>query len=59
MQGWYYEIDYEAKLWAILRRIYQREYDSPIHLFLPECIAFNQSALNHELHEDVMPSSRV
>ena len=30
-----------------------------INLFLPECIAFNQSALRHEIHEDVTPSSHV
>ena len=33
--------------------------DSRIHHFLPECIAFNQSALRHEQHEDVIPSFRV
>ena len=41
--------------------------NSRIHHFLPECIAFNQSALRHfyqkalrdALHEDVTPSSRV
>ena len=41
--------------------------NSQIHHFLPECIAFNQSALRHflpectsqQLHEDVTPSSRV
>ena len=38
---------------------------SRIHLFLPECSAFNQSAtfyqsaLRHELHEDVTLSCRV
>ena len=34
--------------------------NSQIHHFLPECIAFNQSALwHHRLHEDVTPSSCV
>ena len=33
--------------------------NSWIHHCLPECIAFNQSALRYEQHEDVIPSFRM
>ena len=37
-----------------LKRIYiEGGTNSRIHHFLPECIAFNQSALHHEEFEDV------
>ena len=39
-----------------LKRINKSGMNSRIHHSLPECIAFNQSALRHELHEDVTPS---
>ena len=39
-----------------LRRIYRRKYvNSRIDHFLPECIAFNQSALRHFLPEFITP----
>ena len=38
-----------------LRRIYRRGYEFSYYHFLPDCIAFNQSALRHEQHEDVTP----
>ena len=38
-----------------LRRIYKRSTNSRIHHFLPECIAFNQSALRHFLPDCIGP----
>ena len=38
-----------------LKRIYRRGTNSRIHHFLPECIAFNQSALRHFLSECIAP----
>ena len=39
-----------------LRRIYiEGDTNSRIHHFLPECIAFNQSALRHFLPECIVP----
>ena len=49
-----------------LKRIYKREYEysslfnqNALHLTRVHCATFYQSALRHELHEDVTPSSRV
>ena len=37
------------------KRIYRRGTNSRIHHFLPECIAFHQSALRHFLPEYIVP----
>ena len=46
-----------------LRRIYRRDfitfYQNALHLTRVHCATFCQSALRHELQEDVWPSSRV
>ena len=57
---WGASVEREQQHTQDLRRIYyvERGTNSRIHHFLPECIAFNQSARRHFLPGDVVTSSR-